>query len=54
MDTLDISANHSCACTCIAMAIVRACVGNVLDVRVAGGFSLKVRILYVTSPLGCV
>ena len=33
--------SHSCACTCIAMAIICACVGSVFNVRMSSGFSLK-------------
>ena len=37
LETLDIKASHSCACKCIAMAIICACFGSVLHVRASGG-----------------
>jgi hypothetical protein len=39
-ETLDIRVSHSCACMCVVMSIVCACVGSVLYVRASGGFSL--------------
>jgi len=41
LETLDISVSHSCAWTWIRMAIVCACVGRDLYLRVSGGFFLK-------------
>ena len=41
LETFDISVSHSCALTCIAMAIVCACGGSDLYIILSGGFSLK-------------
>ena len=41
LETLDMSVSPSCAWTCIAMAIVCACVGSAIYAMLFGGFSLK-------------
>ena len=41
LETLDNNVSHSCARTCIAIAIVCACVGSLLYVSASGGFYLN-------------
>ncbi len=41
LEILDMRVSHSCACMCCDMAIVCACGGRDLYVRLSGGFSLN-------------